>query len=553
MARASAAAIEALSLMPSGSAPRAVIEREHARLRSVASARQLQRPTKQAVEETLLSLAPLRAERDMWRSQLQQAYELFSPQREPFAENPSGTKRGAAALSSVPMLAATRWASRKQKQLIPPSQQFAKYKPGDDIPEGMKELAAEVLNKQTERYYSILGASNFAQASHEALLDASIWTGIITLRYGTGRRPLRWDSVPANQCLIRDMGDGNIDVFREREMSVAQVLRIWPTFDLNDKVAETIRRDPKLTISTKLKIVEGTVYNVGRGDWDYVVIDKTNRELGFHDVFSESTFIVFGVLKLANENYRRGPGLFALPDARTLQRVKELLLRNAAIATAGLWKAKADLGVDAWNIRLSAGAVIPVAEMSDIEPLKSDRNFDIAQLIIGDLETSIFDIFEQSNLGNIEETPVRSAFEILARKQEQAENQFAGDSRLQTELVIPVFRNSAGLLVEAGVLSFRVDGSDVDIELDGPIARAQQTEKLLNFQQAMDVAAPLGAAALMAIKPAKAAQKIFQASGVWPEVINSDSELEAAAQQAGQALEQAAEAGELPNVPGVAA
>jgi hypothetical protein len=70
-----------------------------------------------------------------------------------------------------------------------------------------------------------------------------------------------------------------------------------------------------------------------------------------------------------------------LADAKTLNKVKELLLRNAALAVSGVWMARNDGVINANSVRIFPGAVLPVRSTAGPEwrePCAAGRGWRLA-------------------------------------------------------------------------------------------------------------------------------------------------------------------------------
>ena len=75
--------------------------------------------------------------------------------------------------------------------------------------------------------------------------------------------------------------------------------------------------------------------------------------------FDSSPFISFRWLKGAGEVYGRSPVMTVLPDIKTVNKVVELVLKNASISVTGIWQADDDGVLNPANIQLVPGSIIP--------------------------------------------------------------------------------------------------------------------------------------------------------------------------------------------------
>lgn len=517
---------------------------------------QATKPGAERVAKLLETVKRLESDRDQWFTLLREAYELFLPQRNPFwngnrdrgGAEVKGQKKGREVLDSTPSRSLKRWASRKQQQLMPPNRRFAKLIAGLDTPEEQRDEANRLLEEQTDILFGELNQSNMTTEIHEGMLDAGISTGVVTVEDGGRDMTIRFAAVPADQALLEEGPHGTIENFYRVRRIKAAVLRgeYFPRFELSPKTARELEQNAECMVD----IVECYVVDRDRGFVEHIVLERVEKHVGFYRVLDEAPWIAWGALKLAGETYRRGPVLDALADARTLQRVKELELRNAAVAIAGVYTAVDDDVLDVWNTVFSPGAIIPVGRADSLQPLESNRDFDLGRLIIKDLQESIENAFDLLRLGDVTETPVRTATEVDVREAQAALDTGSSSARLNNELVLPVIRKAVTILVARGrMVPIKVDGRDVDVELEGPLSRAQDTEEISRVDAALAGIAPLGPAALLALDPVKLAKKYLQKRGVWAEVIRTDAEILEQQQQVAQAA-QAAAGQQLGGAPG---
>jgi hypothetical protein len=184
----------------------------------------------------------------------------------------------------------------------------------------------------------------------------------------------------------------------------------------------------------------------------------------------------------------RGPVTFSLPDIKTLNKTKELTLKNASMAIAGAWTVRDDGVVNVNTVQIYPGAKIPV-ESNDggvygasIKRLEAAGNFDVSNLIIQDLRRTINEMMFAEPLGPID-LPVKSATEVSLRQQELSKRIGSAFGRLQYEFIGPLINRMLHILEEFGhidVQNFRADGGVINIQHTSPLAMAQDEEELIS-------------------------------------------------------------------------
>ena len=80
-----------------------------------------------------------------------------------------------------------------------------------------------------------------------------------------------------------------------------------------------------------VEMIEGTYYDKQSGTVHYQIIDYSGKHELVYRELNSFPWVVSRYMKTAGERYGRGPVLTGLPDIKSLNKVKELALRNASL------------------------------------------------------------------------------------------------------------------------------------------------------------------------------------------------------------------------------
>jgi hypothetical protein len=209
--------------------------------------------------------------------------------------------------------------------------------------------------------------------------------------------------------------------------------------------------------------------------------------------FAENPFIACRWLKLPGETYGRGPVAKALPDIRTANKVVELILKNASIATTGIWPAEDDGVLNPAAIRLVPGAIIPKAAGSaGLTPLAAPGNFDVSQLVLQDLRARIRAALLADHIAQAEKAAM-TATKVMERAASAARLLGATYGRLQAELLTPLIARCLAVLRRRGEFPPLVaDGREVRLAYASPLARVQARADAADTILFLEAAAKLG-------------------------------------------------------------
>jgi hypothetical protein len=213
----------------------------------------------------------------------------------------------------------------------------------------------------------------------------------------------------------------------------------------------------------------------------------------------------------------------ALPDIKTVNKVVELILKNASISVTGIWQADDDGVLNPSNIELVPGSIIPKAVGSKgLTPLEMPGRFDISQIVLEDLRGRIRHSLLTDRLGPVGAANM-TATEVLERSAEMALILGATYGRLQAELLTPLVQRAFTILRRRGeVPDVNIDGRYVALDYRSPLARAQGQRNVQNTLNWINSVLAMGGEAVDAVNLAEAARFLGHAMGVPSNLIRNE-------------------------------
>lgn len=309
----------------------------------------------------------------------------------------------------------------------------------------------------------------------------------------------RFEAIHLSEVAYSENAKGLVDViYRKFKLTNRQLMERWP-----DKLPEEIVREASAfpdkekelifaicpRDKNKVKVSEGLISEKQRPYAAYYILRQGNvllQETGYY----EFPVYVTRWQTMPSELYGRGPGHIALPDVRTLNRVKELGLHaiNKAINPPMIATQRGILG----SLDLRPGQLTIVRDMEGLKELPTQARFDVTQFAVEDLRNAIKSIFfiDKLFLPPRTETGEMTAFEIDQRLAQMQRVLGPTLSRLNNEFLSPLIIRCFKILLRAGVLPplpevLRQQGIDVEIGFVNQLSRAQQIEELQGVQQWM--------------------------------------------------------------------
>ena len=494
--------------------------------------------------------------KDDFRSLYEDAYEFALPQRNLYdgywEGKVGGAKKMGRVFDSTAISSTQRFANRLQSGIFPPQRKWCKLEPGPDIPEERRPEAQAALDVYNEKMFAVLKQSNFDIAIGEFLLDLSVGTAVLMVQPGDDIAPVNFVPVPQYLVAFEEGANGQVDnVYRRMRIKAEAVAVQWKDAIIpdNSQLARLIKDKP----TEEVEFIEATIVDPKRGDFGYYVIHKESKQEIVYRKIKNSPWIVARYMKVAGEIYGRGPLITALPDIKTLNKTKELLLKNASLAIAGVYTAADDGVLNPNTIRIVPGAIIPVArnggpQGESLKALPRSGDFNVSQLVINDLVQNIKRILLDESLPP-DNMSARSATEIVERMKELAQNLGSAFGRLINETMVPVVTKVLQVMDDRGLidLPLRVNGLEVRVAAVSPLAMAQNMEEVdsaLKFFQIASQAGPegqvtvkvgdmldliadkLGVPAAMRSSPAERADKMEQTMAMAQQMAQAQAQAE---------------------------
>lgn len=498
-----------------------------------------------------------------WKNTYKEAFEYFSPQRNTFDNPTDGEKRtnNDIVFDSTAQDALQKATSTVQSNIFPPQKKWASLVLGPLLKNKTGDLQKK-LEDITELFFTGIKNSNFDVQIAEMIEDWLYGTGNLLFLRGTPTKPFNFLAIPISEVYLERGPDGTVGArFREWKVPNHLILETWPDAKFSESLKAKIEVSPYedthiIEYTYKDKIKSKVLVKDRRGKainkekiidgFKYVVQDAKTKEIIVERENKSSPWINPRYTVSAGEVYGRGPVLTALADVKTLNKAKELILKNAALAITGMWTVVDDGVINLENIIMEPGAKIPVMANPGnpngptISRLPSAADFNVAQIILEDLKKAIKSILFVDPLGEID-APVKSATEIAYRAQGIAKILGSAYGRMQCEAVAPLFERGLYILEELGMIElndFTVDGINIAIQHVSPLAMAQDQEELTAMSRYAEIIGGFfGPQGLMIMtNPQEFAKELARLLHIKQDILPTEEQMAAIKQAAGQML-----------------
>lgn len=487
--------------------------------------------------------------RELWRALYRDAYLYAMPARETFTYHTEGQFRNNRLFDSTLQEATYTAANTLCALLFPSWVEWVQLSPGAMMTPELLEQHPEIvdgLQKATKAFFHYLNASNFNSVISEAALDLQVGTAALQFDEGDSENPFIFEALPTSCLELENGPNGRIEtVFMERKPEARNLLRLYPgleMFDLPPQTQKTIQDAP----DQKVHIIQGTIYDPETKKTYGVVLDRNGPTIIWrYDFGKSSPLIVARASKTAGETYGRGRVLLALADGKTLDRMVEFILTQAALAIAPPMTGVSDGVLNPYTASLTPNTIIPVASNADgspsLRPIELGQNFSVTEQMVKDLRERV----RRTMLGpEPSEGPVKSATEISVQDRNRLWALNGEYTRIQSELLGPIVARGVFILQKKGLIpKFKLDGKSVTVKYTSPFATTQNADDLLALEKTLQIIGPGGplgpqagqAAVSMGLKTAEIPGYVARLNGVPERLITTEADRQQLVQQGMQA------------------
>jgi hypothetical protein len=478
--------------------------------------------------------------RDANRDIYEDCYEYYSPYKNTLTREGGTLNKPTRQYSSTAQISAAAFVNTMQREFTPPFSKWASLKAGPAIPDDQKQPLNEVLEKITDVFFSYLNSSNYASAKAESDFELGIGTKALWL-YEGDTHPFNFVSSPVSEMGIAEGNDGRVD-FRARKttLKASLVKQKWKDATLPESL--NIESAPDKMI----EVMECFYFDYEDMLWRYDVI--IDGECVFYTTHKEEICFTPRWMKVPKIANGFGPFVLALADVKTDNKLREFLLRAAALDVAGVYTVTNDGALNPNTLNIAPHTFIPVERNRGeagptIERLDTAANFQLQEYISQGLTDQIRKTLLDNRMPA--ETPQpKTAFEIAQRMREFQTDIGMAYGRIYFEEIIPMWKRGLSILAGRGLIDlpegFTIDNIFVQVQIVSPIAQTQQAEEVQRFLQSYQMVQMINPQLAMTRYRVEAIPAwLTEMTGTPAKLLRSDAEAKemenAMAQMAGQA------------------
>lgn len=482
-------------------------------------------------------------DKTLWNAIYAEAWRYAVPYRKP-ANGPQGQDKGASRVDHLyditAIVSGFRGAGRLQQDLFPPGRKFFRIVPGPVTRAVLQAVAAErgigdnggppladqgppardgawyqrQFDNVTAQLAPFFQSGEWDNAISEMCIDLFVGTGIMLLIEGDRERPIRFVTLPVDECAIEMGAYGDVSgLYWKVKMTRRAIAEAFPKGRFPSAWADELKNAPDDEVDLHQDFVRA-----GKG-WKLVVTLADSDDPIITQRYKTQPFVCARYFRVPGESHGRGPILLAVPTIRTVNRAMELSLKNFALAMLGLWLYRPGGTFNPDTAPKSPGSFWPVQSTGgvmgpDVSRLDTGggQSAQMAQIVIAELRGQIQQALHDEQLPADGATP-KSATEIMARVERIKQNYVGAFGRMIYEVIPVVVRRAAEILYRLGLMTveIKVDELLTSIDVTSPLAIALKAESWRTTLEAMQTVA--------ALEGPEAVRRYFKTDELIPQMI----------------------------------
>jgi len=456
-------------------------------------------------EAVIARVDRLRGARGTLESHWQEIADFMIPRKDTFVRTrpTEGEKRNVQLLNSEAMNSGNMLAAALHSLLTNPSREFFSFTTGDAELDG-RDAVRRWFQRTSRQMHLVMNNSNFQTEVHELYIDL-VFFAISTMGIEEDPRFIvRFQTQHMDNVLIEENNKGQIDqLYVMRSWIAENIVREFGRENAGKDVVKAMEDGSSKQFEVIQAIYPRDAENFGvaerMGFVSQWILKQEKRNLRIKG-FQEFPFVTPRWSKGSGEKYGRGPGMVALPDAKTINEMDRTILIGAQKTVDPPMQAPDDgflmpiFTVPGGMNFFRAGT--PVTDR--ISPILNDARVDIGVEVLRDRTERIRKAFHIDEL-RLRQGPQMTAQEVLQRTEDSMRILGPTLARLNFEFLTPLVDRVFNIMDRRGmiddipeeILEFKENtGRDVSVRFSSLIAKAQAISEAQAIDRTVQAAAP---------------------------------------------------------------
>lgn len=380
------------------------------------------------------------------------------------------------------------------------SSQWFEFTTGDSELDRQDDVRTH-LQEVARRTWNVMNNSNFRTEAHEAYLDLGafntncIFTEEVPI--DEGPEVVRFSTkFIANYWLDEDYLGRVNQLYQEWKWRADKIVQRFG----EENVPARIREAYEKQTNTEFCIVHA-VYpqymipgNTGRKFVSHYYLSDYDEDL-LVETFFETPFAITRWAKASGEKYGRGPGMNAIPEVKSLNKMAEVVLKGAQKVVDPPLMVPDDGFLMPIRTKPSSLNYYRAGSGNDmIRPILNDTRIDFGFQAMQEKRLRVREAFYIDQLTSPAGGPARTATEVMQRAEEQMRLMGPVLGRQESEFARPIIDRVYGIMERRGLYPDPPEsliGKRITIRYTSQVARTQRMAEANSITRTIQAAAPL--------------------------------------------------------------
>jgi hypothetical protein len=443
----------------------------------------------------------LSGQRQTWENHWEELAQYILPNRDDFDKRSPGDKRNITLLDNSAMMSNELLAGALHGLLTSPNAQWFELTTGDaelDSLDGIRSW----LQKVTTQMHNIINNSNFQTEVHQYYLDLTC--------FGTGGMSIeededvvvRFASRHIKELFVAENNKGKIDeVYRKFDWNIRQLVAEFDEEVL--KLSKTLMKAWEKKSDECYDIIHAVyprdVSSKNPNDprryvSQYILCDVDGAVELKQAFFRELPFVIPRWTKASGEVYGRSPGMNALPDAKTLNKMTETVLTGAQKTVDPPLQLPDDGFIMPIKTRPGGLNFYRAGSADRITPVFADARIDFGFQAMNERRQRIREAFFVDQL-QLNQGPQMTATEVNQRTEERMRLLGPILGRQHSEFLRPMIDRVFEIMARRNLIPPAPEAliqskKNLDVTYSSMIAKAQRANDGVNIARTMQAVGP---------------------------------------------------------------
>jgi len=446
--------------------------------------------------------AEMQGNRVNWESHWEEIARYIVPNKDDIWGNQTkGERKTDHLFDSTAKRYSNELASALHSMLTNPTTQWFELSTGNREIDGDREVKIW-MQETVEIMLQVLNNSNFQEQILEVYHELATF-GTAPLRIEEDPEDfIRFYSRPIYKCFISQNNRMVIDtLIRKYKFTVRQLLQEFGPEALTREMHQQLKEKPNTeyeilhAVGPRSDLLIAGLDAEGPLPFYSLHILASNKKLlnPVEAGFNEFPYACPRWMKIAGETYGRSPGMDVLPDIKTINAMKKVILQGAQIVVAPPLQAVDNSLIRPVKFR-PFGMNYRRPGSEPIQPIVTGANPQIGMEVMEAIRQDINECFFIHQLRMVQADRM-TATEVVQRRDEQLRGLGGILGRLQNELLAPIINRAFGIMLRQNLFSempeILASINKMEIEYTSMLARAQVQGDAESVQRALSQVLPI--------------------------------------------------------------